>query len=1083
MARGKRDHREEEDDDLEQDRRYDEEDEEEEEEENTRHKKKKPRNMFLDMEAEVDDDEEEDYEDDDEFGKEDGFIQEDYHEEAGDESSHRAARHRDLDRRSRKVEEIDAEEVAARLQTKYGRSNNRGVYRGDTEHVPQRFLVPSVEDPNLWMIKCKPGKERDIIMTMMKRCFDKELTDNPLQIISAFARDSLKGYVYVEARKQAHVQQAVDKITDLFAFKLTLVPIGEMVDVINVQKKEAELIPGGWVRVKRGKYAGDLAQILEIADTQESVRVKLIPRLDLTQEKTDPFGKKKSSSAPSGFRPPQKLFNPKDVEKLDRSKPVFPKPKGYFLYGSEMFKEGYLEKDMKISSLVTDFVNPTLDEITRFTNGGADDERGGLDLSTLGNTGIVAQFQPGDHVEVTEGDLINLHGVVESVENDIVTIIPQDRRLLEEHLKFPARQLRKRFAQGDHVKVINGRFSGETGLIVKVEDNVVTMLSDISLTEVTVFSKDLREAAEVTSGVSGVGSHELHDFVQLDPQTVGVITKIDRDTCRILDQNGNVRNIQPHQISASRDSRRAVAVDSQGNNIRVGDQVKEIDGEMRQGTVLHLYRFFVFLRSREILENGGVFVARTRQLLSTSSKPGQRQSSTTLNPNVLNNFAIPTAPRGRGRGRGGMMGRGRGGRDKLISQTVTVISGPYKGYLGIVKDTTDDQARVELHTSNKTINVDKTTLEIKDRSGARTSIADFYGMGARGNSQGGGRYENNYRRNDRGGHSRYGDGNATPIHPSGSRTPAWQSGSRTPAYTGYSGSRTPIHRVEMGSATPNPYAEGSHTPAWDAGSKTPGRNSSSGEGWSSWGGGTPRMSNNGWGDDWNSSSRNDSHYDNGKDLKDTSKHYSSSYDTYTTPSYDNIQTPAPTGVPSTPAPVVNTPGPSSYASSTLSAPTPAPLAPVTPAPSSYPQTPSMPSGGDFSRVHDDIHDILDQDWATRDIHVRIVSNRHTGQKYQAGNFDQQSARIRYVNRGGESCDIVLEGSNDKLSLPVDYIEPVKPNKRDKIKVMGGEFKGQVGTLIGIDGQDGIVKLEGGKDFKILNMNGLAKYAGSGSAND
>ncbi|ORY05248.1 transcription elongation factor Spt5 [Basidiobolus meristosporus CBS 931.73] len=1073
MAKGKRDHYDEEDDDLEQDRRYDEEDEEE--EDNSRHKKKKPRNMFLDMEAEVDDDEEEDYDDDEEFGKEDGFIQEDYHDEPSSASSHRAARHLDLDRRNRKVEEIDAEEVAARLQTKYGRSHTRNVYRGDTEHVPQRFLVPSVEDPNLWMIKCKPGKERDIIMTMMRRCFDKELTDNPLQIISAFARDSLKGYVYVEARKQAHVQQAVDKITDLFAFKLTLVPIGEMVDVINVQKKEADLIPGGWVRLKRGNYSGDLAQILEIADTQESVRVKLIPRLDFTQEK------KKSAA----FRPPQKLFNPKDVEKLDRSKPVFPKPKGYFLYGNELFKDGYLEKDVKITSLVTEFVNPTLDEITRFSNGGVDDERG-LDLSTLGNSGIVAQFQPGDHVEVTEGDLINLHGVVESVENDIVMIIPQDRRLLEEHLKFPARQLRKRFAQGEHVKVINGRFSGETGLIIKVEDNVVTMLSDVSMTQVTVFSKDLREAAEVASGVSGVGSHELHDFVQLDPQTVGVIIKIDRDTCRILDQNGNVRNIQPHQISSSRDSRKAVAVDSQGNNIRVGDQVKEIDGEKRQGTVLHIYRLFAFLRSREILENSGVFVARTRQLLSTSSRPGQRQSSTTLNPSVMNNFAIPTAPRGRGRerGRGGMMGRGRGrgGRDKLISQTVTVISGPYKGYLGIVKDTSDDQARVELHTNSKIISVDKTTLEIKDRSGTGISITDFYGVGGRGgHAQNGGRFDNNYRRNDRGGYSRYGDGNATPMHPSGSRTPAWQSGSRTPAYSSYSGSRTPIHRVEMGSATPNPYADGSHTPAWDAGSKTPGWNGgSSGDGWGSWGGATPRKSNE-WGDDWNTSSRStDSRYDSGKDTKDTSKSYSNSYDTYTTPSYDTIQTPAPTGVPSTPAPVVNTPGPSSYTNSTLSAPTPAPLAPVTPAPSSYPHTPFMPSGGDFSRVHDDVHDILDQDWATKDIQVRVVSNRHTGQKYQAGGYDQQSARIRYVNRGGESCEIVLDGSNDKLSLPVDYIEPVKPNKNDKIKVMGGEFKGQVGTLIGIDGQDGIVKLEGGRDFKILNINGLAKFASSGT---
>ena len=64
-----------------------------------------------------------------------------------------------------------------------------------------------------------------------------------------------------------------------------------------------------------------------------------------------------------------------------------------------------------------------------------------------------------------------------------------------------------------------------------------------------------------------------------------------------------------------------------------------------------------------------------------------------------------------GGGGGGGMGRGRVGRDPtIIGKTIRIIMGPYKGYVGIVKDATESTARVELHTSCKTISVDRTRL-------------------------------------------------------------------------------------------------------------------------------------------------------------------------------------------------------------------------------------------------------------------------------------------------------------------------------------------------------------------------------------
>lgn len=62
---------------------------------------------------------------------------------------------------------------------------------------------------------------------------------------------------------------------------------------------------------------------------------------------------------------------------------------------------------------------------------------------------------------------------------------------------------------------------------------------------------------------------------------------------------------------------------------------------------------------------------------------------------------------------GGMVGSGhigRGPRDRLIGVTVIIVKGPNKGYVGAIKDTNGPIARVELHTGNKMITIDKDKL-------------------------------------------------------------------------------------------------------------------------------------------------------------------------------------------------------------------------------------------------------------------------------------------------------------------------------------------------------------------------------------
>ena len=95
-----------------------------------------------------------------------------------------------------------------------------------------------------------------------------------------------------------------------------------------------------------------------------------------------------------------------------------------------------------------------------------------------------------------------------------------------------------------------------------------------------------RTLSETTSFMTSFSSSKLHPlriyflfpYATFSPQTVGVIYKTERDSFRVLDQNGQTRLVKPHQISMRRDSIRAVANDAEGHELRANDNVKEVDG-------------------------------------------------------------------------------------------------------------------------------------------------------------------------------------------------------------------------------------------------------------------------------------------------------------------------------------------------------------------------------------------------------------------------------------------------------------------------------------------------------------------------
>ena len=98
----------------------------------------------------------------------------------------------------------------------------------------------------------------------------------------------------------------------------------------------------------------------------------------------------------------------------------------YFdVVGSLLFKDGFLHKTFSIKSISTENIKPTFDELEKFKKPGDDLNEDVASLSTLFTNRKKGHFMKGDAVIVIKGDLKNLKGSVEKVEDSTVHIQPK----------------------------------------------------------------------------------------------------------------------------------------------------------------------------------------------------------------------------------------------------------------------------------------------------------------------------------------------------------------------------------------------------------------------------------------------------------------------------------------------------------------------------------------------------------------------------------------------------------------------------------------------------------------------------------
>ncbi|XP_073275753.1 putative transcription elongation factor SPT5 homolog 1 [Primulina huaijiensis] len=946
---------------------------------------------FFDEEAAVDSDDEEEEEE-----GEDDFI--DTGADIPDEDERRSHRRPLL---SREDEQVDVEEMERIIQERYAKSLNV-EYVEEASDVEQQSILPSVRDPKLWMLKCAIGREREVAVCLMQKCIDK---GSELQIRSAIALDHLKNYIYIEADKEAHVREAVKGMRNIYPSRIMLVPIKEMTDVLSVETKAIDISRDKWVRMKIGSYKGDIAKVVDVDNVRQRATVKLIPRIDLQALANKIEGREVPKK--KAFTPPARFMNIDEARELhirvERKRD--PATGDYYeKIEGMMFKDGFLYKNVSLKSLSTLNVQPTFDELEKFRQPSETGDGDASSLSMLFANRRKGHFMKGDRVIIIKGDLRNLKGCVEKVEEDTVHIKPSEEGL-NTTLAISDKELCKYFEPGNHVKVVSGSTEGATGMVVSVEGHVVNIVSDTTKELLRVFADNVVESSEVTSGITRIGNYELHDLVLLDDNSFGVVIRVESEAFQVLKgvpERPDVALVRLREIKYKID-KKLFAKDRYKNTLSVKDVVKILEGPCRgkQGPVEHIYKGILFVYDRHHLEHAGFICVKSESCMMVGgSRANGDRSGNALTSRFSHLRTPPRAPQSPMRTpRGGPMnfgGRHGGGRghDSLAGAVIKIRLGHYKGCKGRVVEVKGSMVRVELESQMKVVTVDRSY--ISDNVNVSTPYRET---------------------------SRYGMGSETPMHPS----------------------RTPLHPYMT------PMRDSGATPIHD-GMRTPMRDRA----WNPYTPMSPPRDN--WEDGNPGSWGTSPQYQPGSP---PSRAYEAptpgSGWTNQSGGYNDAGTPRENS-----SAYANAPSP--YLPST-----PGGQPPMTPSSAYLPGTPGgqpmTPGSGGLDMMSPVVGADNEGPWFLPDILVNI---RRPGDDAVVG-------VIRDVLPDG-SCRVAL-GSNsngESINAFPNEIEIVAPRKAEKIRIMGGAHRGATGKLIGIDGTDGIVKIDDTLDVKILDMAILAK---------
>ena len=298
------------------------------------------------------------------------------------------------------------------------------------------------------------GREQDVVVAILQ----KSLDSSPSCILSAFTRDKIHGWVYVETADESNLAPLLRGIPGVARRKQGSF-IGQLVDLddrpmlldMSLNSWLPSLTAGSWVHVKRGLYKGDLG-LVEGYDSSESCSVLLVPRLTMSRKRK------------LKFRPPKALFDEVAARNVFGEKAVEVRNQ-LRMFRKQMFSGGFLIMQCELAQLSLETAQPSQDELELFR----------LCEYWAQPSSSTSPLQAGDRILIRYGTLQGSSGFVVEANKSTVRFSLSDNKTAV--CEVQAREVRKNFAPGDFVEVLEGPERGATGFVVDTNDVSIAIYS------------------------------------------------------------------------------------------------------------------------------------------------------------------------------------------------------------------------------------------------------------------------------------------------------------------------------------------------------------------------------------------------------------------------------------------------------------------------------------------------------------------------------------------------------------------------------------------------------------------------------
>lgn len=170
------------------------------------------------------------------------------------------------------------------------------------------------------------------------------------ELLSAFTRGDIRGFVYLECTMNQALVQLLSKTPGIIRSRQGLIfhpiELDDRTKLLDLPNSSGSACAGQWVQIRNGLYKGDVGLV---SDTHSwGVNMLLVPRLSYSTNVTeDSKGKRKRKA--SADRNPPKLFDPEEFQMISSAN--IHGEGGHLFVGRLQFVHGLLSKRFKYSAL------------------------------------------------------------------------------------------------------------------------------------------------------------------------------------------------------------------------------------------------------------------------------------------------------------------------------------------------------------------------------------------------------------------------------------------------------------------------------------------------------------------------------------------------------------------------------------------------------------------------------------------------------------------------------------------------------------------------------------------------------------